>query len=822
MDVARTALASCFHCHGRIASGTALFIEVEGRHEPVCCAGCQAAAGFVLSQGLGRFYRFRATPPRADTRRAAHDWTVFDRTAAVARYTHRRPDGSREVGVKLEGMHCSACVWLIENSVTRCEGVLNVSVNLVEGRAQVCYDPEAIPLSGVLRAFERIGYTPRPSSYSGSAPETTDERRAALKRLAVAGFGMMQVMSFAAALYAGAFDGIAPSLEQLLRYVSLLVATPVVLYSAQPFFASAWRNLNAGTLGMDVPVALSIGIAYGWSLWTTLRGSGPVYFDSAVMFTFLLLLGRYVQMSLQHRSALRGDSLHGLLPESVLRVTDAAAERVTPDEVCVGDTIRILPGERVPADGTVTAGVAEIDESLITGESMPRTCRAGDPVTAGTINVNGVAEVLVTRVGQDSTLATIGRLVERAQSVRPPVAELADRIAAWFVGGILLVALVAGLYWAHRDAAQVLPVVLAVLVVTCPCALSLATPACLAAATARLTRGGLLVTRTRGLERLSRVDTVIFDKTGTLTRGIPSIERTVMLQERATSTQCLQIAAALEAYSRHPVARAFASANSVPKATSVVYAPGRGIEGEVDGVRYRIGCAEYVLAGTNGQHTASIDAADDQSLILLGDRQNALAAFLTADTLRNDSRRTVCDLQSLGLDVQIASGDRAAVVGKCAAQLKIVRARGGMSADAKLDLLRGLQKAGHRVAVVGDGINDAAVLAAADVSVAVGSGADLAQLNADMVLVADALSPLPAAIRVTRRMRAIMRQNLAWAAAYNLAAVPMAVAGWLQPWVAAVGMSLSSLLVVLNALRLLRTDAPGQPPAPSTQRVVAG
>jgi P-type Cu2+ transporter len=813
MDATPVTAGCCFHCGGRLPQPNPRFIEVAGRKEPVCCAGCEAAATFVIAQGLGKFYAFREAPPAAPAP-AGRDWTVFDRPAGLARYTHARPDGSRELSVELEGMHCAACVWLIENSLKRQCGVLDVCVNLAEGRAQLRYDPGALSLSGLLHALEQIGYRPRPISYSSSAPDRDDERRLALKRLAVAGFGMMQVMSFAAALYAGALDGIAPPLEQLLRWVCLLVATPVVLYSAQPFFAAAWRSVRAGTLGMDVPVALSIGLAYLWSLWATLRGHGAIYFDSAVMFTFLLLLGRYVEMSLQHRAALRHDSLNRLLPESVLRLCASRTERVTPDELRAGDRIRVLAGERLPADGTIVAGVAEVDESLLTGESMPRTCQVGDSVTAGTVNVNGIIELTVARVGQDSTLATIARLVDRAQAVRPPIAELADRVAAGFVGGIILLALAAGLYWWHRDASQALPVVLAVLVVTCPCALSLATPAALAAATARLSRAGLLVTRSRGLERLAHVDTVIFDKTGTLTRGQPRIERTELLQPDLSASQCLKIAAALEAYSTHPVAQAFVGTDDGPAAVGVVSAPGRGIEGHVAGRGYRIGRTEYAVAGLQGRPPPfTVAAQDGQSIILLADTRQVLAAFLVADTLRAQAAQTVRELKALGLTVQIASGDREAVVRKCAHQLQVTEARGEMTADSKLVLLRDLQAAGHRVLMVGDGINDAAVLAAADVSIAVGSGADLAQVNADMILMGDGPSALPGALRTTRRMLAIMRQNLTWAVIYNLAAVPLAAGGWLQPWTAALGMSLSSLLVVLNALRVLRADSP-PPPIP--------
>lgn len=799
------AFSACFHCGNRLPQGSTLSIKVDGRPQSVCCTGCEAAAAFILSQGLGRFYQFRKAPVAAPPT-GPHEWAIYDRAAALKRYTHLRPDGNREVSVELDGLHCAACVWLIESSLQRRRGLLEVFVNLGDARAQIRFDPEAVPLSALLGALDQLGYRPRPISYLRDDSDRDNTRRSALRRLAVAGFGMMQVMSFAAALYAGALDGIAPELEQFLRYVSLIVATPVVFYSAQPFFVAAWHSLRARSLGMDVPVALSIGIAYAWSVGTTVRGHGAVYFDSAVMFTFLLLLGRYVEMSLRHRAGQQHDSLNRLLPESALRLVGSRAERVTPDELRAGDRIRILPGESVPADGTIDLGTSEVDESLLSGESEPRVCRAGDVLTAGTMNLNGVLEATVARVGVDSSLAAIARLIDRAQAVRPPLADLADRLASVFVGAILLLAIGVGVFWWHRDPSHVFSVVLAVLVVTCPCALSLATPAALAAATTRLARVGLLVTRSRALERLADADTVMFDKTGTLTCGQPRIEAVEILGDRETEARCLAIAAALESFSTHPVSRAFVDVPRAVGVSRVEVSPGRGIAGDLDNIRYRIGRPDYVLEEFGDVARPPLSPAkDDQSIILLSDRNCVLAAFYLADALRVDAVPAIKRLRALGLNLTIASGDRSTVVKKCAARLHITDAQGELSAADKLALLRAAQAMGKRVVVIGDGVNDAAVLAAADVSVAIGTGTDLARVNADLILIGDGLSGLTEGFETSRRMLAIIRQNLTWAVLYNVTAVPLAACGWLQPWMAAIGMSLSSLVVVMNALRLLPT-----------------
>jgi P-type Cu2+ transporter len=812
---------SCFHCGNRVNPGSRYALLLDGSARAFCCGGCEAAAALIVAQGLQRFYQFRSAtgPAPAD---APRNWSTFDREAALRRYSHLRPDGEREMSLQIEGLHCAACAWLIENSLSRLAGLTDIHVNPNGARAELRFDPRRLSASRVLESIHALGYQPRPLSFTADDAGWTAERRVALKRLAVSGFGMMAVMTYAVSLYAGAMDGMDATLGQFLKLVSLVVATPVVLYAAQPFFIAAWRSVRSGTLGMDVPVALSIGAAYLWSVASTLCGYGAVYFDSAVMFTFFLLLGRYLEMSLRHRSGMHHDALASLLPDSALRVLGDKLERVTPDELNAGERVRVLPGERIAADGEILSGSTEVDESLVTGESAPRPRAAGDALIAGTLNLGGAIELRVTRVGQDSTLAAVSRLLERASASRPRVADVADRVAAWFVGGVLLLAALAGLYWLHADPSRAFPAVLAVLVVTCPCALSLATPAALAAGMTRLARAGLLVTRGQALERLAGVDRIVFDKTGTLTCGMPRIEDMQMLDAGAGRERCLAIAAALERHSEHPIARAFAQIEPAGQVTDVHTAPGSGLAGTVDGVRYRIGRIDYVRQGCPSAPQVALPPSDDAcSSIVLGDRSGLLAAFLTADGLRADARDTFWRLLQLGVQPQIASGDRAAVVAAMARRLGGVPAGADMRADDKLALVHALQAQGHRVAMVGDGVNDAPVLAAADVSVAIGSGTDLAKLNADIVLLGDGLAPLVSGIESARRTRAVIRQNLAWAVIYNATAVPLAAGGWLEPWMAAIGMSASSLLVVLNATRLLTRDkarvaadsAPGDVPA---------
>ncbi len=809
----------CFHCGSPVLPGTAVIEPISGVPRPMCCSGCAAAARFIAELGLERFYQFRTAGIPA-ARPGTSDWSIYDRKAALRRYTHQRPDGSCEVSVTIEGMRCAACTWLIESALARVAGVSEATVHPTDGRAQVRYRPSECTLSTLLEAIGRLGYRPRPVDYFRVDPRREDERRAALRRIAVAGLAMMQVMSFAAALYAGALDGIAPDLEQLLRYVSFLVATPVVLYCAYPFYAAALRNLRHGTLGMDVPVALSIIAAYLWSAWATVRGQGAIYFDSAVMFTFLLLLGRYIEMTLRHRAGHQHESLGLLLPERVLRLSGGTPEAVTPEELQLGDRVRILPGERVAADATVLAGASEIDEAPLTGESAPRLVRSGDQVCAGTINLNGVIEAEVIGTGSGSTLAAVARLLDRANADRPVAAQFADRVAGVFVAIVLALALLIGLAWWQVNPEKAFPAALAVLVVSCPCALSLATPAALAAAIAQLARSGLLVTRSRPLQALATADVLVCDKTGTLTRGQPRIEQMLLVSPRWDAARCRELAACLEAYSTHPIARAFGgpNANGV-RVTEVAVVPGQGIEGWIDGVRYRIGSAAFVreLVPAGDESPWQGPQAAHTCVWLGSELDGVVAVFELRDSLRDDAARVLQELRELGLEIRIASGDREDVVIAVARLLGVAGAQGVMSAADKVALVHELQRGGHRVAVIGDGINDAPVLAAADVSIAMGGGTDLARVSADLILVGESLAPLAPAVASVRKMNRVIRENLLWAALYNLVAIPLAAAGWLQPWTAAVGMSLSSVIVVANALRIRQLPRPRGRPGTATQ-----
>ncbi len=785
---------SCFHCGEPIPQGVDHQLVIDGAPRSFCCTGCEAVASLISENGLENFYRFRkgaSTRPEDD---AEDQWSVFDRPAAQQGFV--RPHGDeREAALVIENISCAACSWLIEHTLRSLPGVTDVQVNPASARALVRWREGEVALSLILRTLARLGYRPHPAGAGDAQAAHTRERRAALKRLAVAGMGMMQAMMYGVGLYTGAFHGIEPIYEQFLRLVSALVATPVLVYAGRPFFVGALRDLKARRPGMDVPVALALSIAYTASVWNTLTHGAEVYFDSVAMFIFFLSLGRFAEMSARHRASQSTDALSQLMPATAHRRRGEALEQVAVAELEPGDRVLIRAGEVVPADGTVRVGASRLDESMLTGESEPRARALGDKVIAGSLNVSQPIEIEVEQVGSDTVLSAIGRLLDRAQSERPRVAQLADYVAGRFIAALLLIAGGVSAWWWQHDPTQVLPVLLAVLVVSCPCALSLATPTALVAATGRLARSGILVTRGNALETATKLTHVVFDKTGTLTLGRITISRTETVGA-VSDAEALALASALERHSEHPIGRAFNS-DPDPRIEAVETITGSGLEGRLDGRRVRIGRGDFVaeLSGTT-------IPTERSSWVALGDEDGILAFFELRDTPRPEAAEAVAALRAQGIQVEIASGDAEAPVAALAAELGIPSYRSRMRPEDKLARIRELQAQGAVVAMVGDGINDAPVLAGADVSIALGSGSALAHSSAALILMSESLAPLPEVLSFARRTRRIIRQNLGWALLYNASAIPIAATGVVTPWMAAIGMSLSSLLVVMNALRL--------------------
>ena len=710
----------------------------------------------------------------------------------------------------VEGMHCGGCARSIEKAVSALPGVLNVRVNNVTARASVEWrGRSATGLGQILDAVTRAGFKPVPLAGTAATADYQRERRAALKRVGLASLGMMQAMMYLSALY-GVTD-IDAAMTQLMRIAGMVIVTPVLFYSGAPFLAGAWRDLRSRRLGMDVPVALALLLAWLPSVWNTLRADGEVYFDSVGMFIFFLSAGRFVEMSVRHRSLNSAEALARSLPAQVTRLAaDGSRERVTATALLAGDLFLVPKGSVVAVDAELAAEVsagtqASLDESLITGESAAMRRGAGERIRGGSVNLGAPLTLRAVATVDESTLASMVRLLDRAQATRPALARAADRAASWFVGVILVLAVITAVGWWPIDPARAFAAVLAVLVVTCPCALSLATPAALAAATTRLARLGLLVTRADAVERLARADTVIFDKTGTLTGTSSGVTRVKLLNQsgaQVSQEQALAMAAALERGSAHPLAEAFRPhENANLRADALSEFAAAGIEGRIDGARWRLGRRAFVEE-LSAASVAPLENQDDGAQILLGNEQGLVAAIEVGVPLRAEAASAIESLRGMGHEVIIASGDSAIAVDAAAHALGIRRAYSRLSPDDKIRLVQDLRAEGHRVFVVGDGINDGPVLAAADVSCAMGQGSAIAQSASDLLLVHDSLAMLPRAVTASRRALRVMRQNLGWALAYNLAAVPLAALGYVSPWLAALGMSLSSLGVVLNARRL--------------------
>ncbi|MDN3523464.1 heavy metal translocating P-type ATPase [Halomonas ramblicola] len=814
----------CYHCGSPVPAGASWSITLDEARHPLCCPGCEAVAHAIVDGGLAGYYRFRTElperPEEHDTART-ETWAVFDDPGLQRRFVHPEGDaGDVHATLAVDGITCAACAWLIEHRLNALAGVESSAVNLSHHRLRVSWNPERIRLSQLLAELAAIGYPAQPWEPDAAQARLHHQERMNVRRLIVAAVGMAQVMMFSLPIYLAGPGGMSADFHALFHWLSFALATPVVLFSAQPFFAGALRDLRTRVLGMDVPVAIAIGGAYLASAYAVLSDGGEVYFDSVAMFTFFLLFGRYVEARARRRSGHSGNALAGALPLSATRLESNDEQRILPaSELVAGDRVLVKPGHGVPADGVIEEGESSLDESMLTGETLPVTRRPGDAVSGGSRNVESPLVVRVTHAGRDARAARIVDLSDRAFASRPRLAQLAARMAHLFVLRLLLVTACVATAWWFIDPSRVLWVTLSVLVVTCPCALALATPTALTAGHGQLRRRGVLVTRADAIEALSNVDRVILDKTGTLTTGRMSLVETRPLGGLEAG-RARALAAALEARSEHPIARAFHPfRDATRRAVAVTSRPGQGLEGDLDGRRWRLGRPAFAAP-----HDVPAPPDADQWL-LLAEAGEPRAWFRLQDQVRDDAAETVAGLRALGLAVELLSGDTAEAAGALAGHLGIADWRGGADPEAKLTRIRECQAEGERVAMVGDGINDVPVLAGADVAIAMNGATDLARTSADAILLGPRLTRIVEAVELSRATRRVMRQNMLWSVCYNVTAMPLAAVGLVPPWLAAIGMSASSLVVVGNALRLnrfrSRAVAPAAAPAPTPREVNA-
>ncbi len=881
----------CYHCTEEVLEPGRWQVDFDGATHDVCCVGCQAVMQAIVDSGLGDYYRFRSEPAQFgvipdDLAGRLDELAVFDEPEISERYLQPVGSGAKaragkgaavsagdaadlvDLNLSVEGLRCGACVWVLERAVASMPGVSRASVNFSSSRATIRFDATRLKLSDILRRLAQMGYQGVPFDARERELALKRESRVFLQRLFVAGIATMQVMMYALPAYLSGDGEIDPAHEQLLRWASLVLTTPVLFYSAMPFLKGAWRDLLRRRPGMDVPVTIGIVAAFAASVWATVTGTGEIYFDSVAMFVFLLLGARYLEWAARRRAMRAVDDISLAAPETAQRYVGEGLEVVPALRLDVDDLILVDNGERVPVDAVVHDGQSAINNALVTGESVPIVIGPGDVVPGGALLTGAPITFRVLRRQAASTLSVIDRLIDRGASEKPRTVTLTDRIATIFISVLLVFASLVWLIWMQLDASRAATTAIAVLVVSCPCALSLATPAAMAAATGDLLRRRLLVTRGHALEALSQVTDVVFDKTGTLTTGKPIISE-VQLADGQTRLRVLQVAGALEQGSTHPHAHALRQAQLAEErecgltgeepttdspalqrdalaelrrigfsATQLLHTAGHGVAAvlEEDGALGKgangpmalyLGSARWcglsaaVVQGWQQQDGAEAQAASEVYLVVrpvdqaidegeaLPDTVSSeqavpkvLARFLVTDALRMEAPGLVTRLQQQGLTVHLLSGDRLPAVRQAAQSLGIEQYSASLTPADKQAAVARLQAEGATVLMVGDGINDAPVLASADVSLAAGDATALARTAADVISLLPGLEGLEELLQKSRQTLRIVRQNLLWAALYNLTAIPLAALGMVPPWAAAIGMAGSSLLVVANAQRL--------------------
>lgn len=789
----------CFHCLQPVPRGVNLSVEYKGSEKTVCCAGCQAVAETIIEHRLHAYYEHRdvsqlqETPVLPDE---LNDLNLYDHPDLQKEFVRHEGDGTEVATLTIENITCGACGWLIERELMRLKGIHKAIVNVTSRRLQVSWSPEELKLSNILRALAGIGYKALPFQANEAEQQYTRQRKSYIRRLGVAGIATMQVMMIAFGLYFGVVSDLSPDLQRFLWGVSLVFATPVILYSAQPFYAGALRAIQASRLNMDIPVSIALLGAYSASVYATITNTGEVYFESISMFTFFLLTGRFLELLAKERALKFATNRLTLLPKLASRETAEGVESIAIKQLNVGDIIRVKAGETIPADGELLNPQAQVDESLLTGESLPRSKKLGDAIIAGSINQHSPIRVKVTAIAQQTVLAGIISMQDSALAVKPRAQQVIDKIAGYFIAGILIIAVITFFSWWWIQPEHALWVTLAVLVATCPCALSLAAPTALTGIIHRLNRDGILLKGADVLESVKQLDKVCLDKTGTLTEGqFRLVERQDSIDPKTVN----HIVSGLELFSEHPLSVPLSQLSDTPaKFTHVSNEMGAGLQGELDGEVYRVGSERFIQ-----QWHPEFKALNKYQVIVASKKQ-VLAQFRVEDQIRDGAAETIEWLKENGYEPIILSGDSESRVHELAKELGIAEYHSGLKPEEKLAFVTEQQQLDHTVWMVGDGINDSPVLAKADLSMTFSKASDLAQTAADVVLMSESLNQIKVVIESALKTRKVMQQNFTWALVYNVSILPVAAIGMVAPWAAALGMSLSSLLVIGNSLRLYR------------------
>ena len=799
---------TCYHCDELIPRGFNAALTISGQQQAFCCYGCLAIAETIVSGGLENFYQHRtqaSEKPDPFNQSQQDEIHLYDDKTLQEDFVTIN-EGISETHLSIGSITCAACIWLLEREINNIEGIHRFTINHTSHRAILTWADNECSLSTVLLKIRKLGYKAHPYQDDLAKKQAQIEKRMSIFRIAIAGIATMQNMMFSLPLYLGGASSIDPEFIALFRWVSLIMCTPVVFFSAWPFLKAALRDVQTRHLTMDLPVSIAILAAYSASSYITLFSSinleSDVYFDSVAMFTFFLLLGRFFEMQTRHKHLNSDVEFNQLLPATA-RVQTPDGEISKPaHKIEIGDVLIIHQGQTAPADGIVLEGQSRFDESALTGEFLPINKTVGSVVNGGTANVENTILIATTATPKHSRVAAIIRMLDQAQHEKPQTVQLADIVASYFVAFVLVSASIAGVFWYFIEPEAVFSTVLSILVVTCPCALSLATPTAMTSVNTFLRSKGLLMAKGHTIEAMNSTTDIIFDKTGTLTEGKLQLSNTNTFNQM-NEFNALTVAAALESHSRHPIANAF-KPYFKEKANQVETTLGYGLQGSLKGKTYRLGNIAFAL--NNVTPRDEIDEPLGVHIFLSevsGDKQyTLLAQFELSDTLREESLSCVKSFQAQGIQVHILSGDHLNSVQHIAHQLGIKHVKAAQSPEQKLNYVRKLQQENKEVAMVGDGINDLPVLSGARLSIAMGGASDITKLNSDAVLLNSHMSVLNLAFQSANRTRKIIKQNMTWAIGYNLLMLPLAAMGMIPPYFAALGMSLSSLVVVFNSLRL--------------------
>lgn len=787
----------CFHCGLPLVSGSVFTAQVLGENRDMCCPGCQAVAQAIVANGLEDYYRFRtekAQKAEAEVEQILEHLRAYDHPDIQQEFIIE--DGQyKQIQLTIEGISCAACGWLIEKQLVKLEGIKRVSVNVSSRRASVTWQASTLKLSQIIQQLERIGYHALPFQPDQHEASFKQENRLFLKRLGLAGLMSMQVMMLAIGLYFGIFGNIDPQTKRYFHWISLILSTPVVIYSGWGFYKSAWNAIKARIVNMDVSVSLAILGTYLSSAWATVTANGEIYFESVCMFIFLLLISRFLEHRARYQASLISANMLKYIPVTATKLENGQLVQALAKHLKAGDRILVKAGQTIPVDGIVQAGNGQVDESMLTGESCAVDKKAGDLVYGGTVNFNSSLTIEVSKSLKYALVNQIIRMQEDALSAKPKISVYADRASRHFVAVVLVIAALSYGVWLSVDADRAFWIAIAVLVATCPCALSLATPSALTSAIAKLNRSGLLIKRADVLEAIPEIDTVVFDKTGTLTHGHFVIAQCDLLSTQ-DETEVLKLVASLEAYSEHPISKAFAHIESLYPVDNCQIVSGKGITAEKGAAHITLGSADFVSASGAQQRLYP------KANVWLKINDQLVAAITVSDQLKPDAKQLISSLSDKRL--LILSGDSQRNVETVAKQLGIEQFYWQQSPQQKLQVMQSLQADNRRVLMIGDGINDAPVMAKANVSVAVVGAGDIAKRSADILLLKQNLSSLLRLFSMSARVRSKIKQNMLWAIGYNVLILPLAVFGFLTPWMAVIGMSLSSIIVVVNSVRLLK------------------